>query len=305
MANQHVCFITGASSGLGRGLAIRLAREGYSIGLAARREALLSEVASQIESTGGTAGVFPCDVSNGEAVVETIRRCEEDLGPVDLLVLNAGMSLNTRIDAFVAAEVEKVLRVNLLGAVYATEAVLPGMLERGRGQIVAVSSIAGFAGLPMSAAYSASKAGMTNFFESLRIDLRGSGVDVTVITPGFVRTPMTAHNRHAMPFIMELEPAVEIMAKAIQKTEEEPGFPLAPGASGLEQPGFCRGPSTIAWPSKMDRGKPRKQEARSVRSPGQNSGRASTFLVNHSVLHHESDPPQGGDVRRWDLPPRR
>lgn len=225
MAKEHVCFITGASSGLGKGLAIRMAREGYAIGLAARREALLSEVAHQIQSSGGTARVFPCDVGDGEAVVGSIRRCEEELGPVELLVLNAGMSLNTRIDAFAASEVERVLRVNLIGAVYATEAVLKGMLERGRGQIVAVSSIAGFAGLPLSAAYSASKCGMTNFFESLRIDLRGSGVDVTVITPGFVRTPMTDHNRHAMPFIMDLEPAVELMAKAIKNRRKSLAFP--------------------------------------------------------------------------------
>ena len=77
----------------------------------------------------------------------------------------------------------------------------------------------------MTAAYSASKGGMTNFFESLRIDLRGTGVDVTVITPGFVRTPMTAHNRHAMPFIMDLEPAVELMVKAIRKRKKSLAFP--------------------------------------------------------------------------------
>ncbi|MBT8396846.1 MAG: SDR family NAD(P)-dependent oxidoreductase, partial [Gemmatimonadetes bacterium] len=221
----RVCFITGASSGLGEGLAIRLVREGYAVGLSARREALLSKVADRIRAEGGTAAVYPCDASDGPAVIDAIRRCEDTLGPVDLLVANAGMSLNTLIEAFDASGVEKVLDVNLLGAVYATEAVLAGMLERGRGQIVAVSSIAGFAGLPMSAAYSASKGGMTNFFESLRIDLRGTGVDVTVIHPGFVRTPMTAHNRHAMPFIMDLEPAVELMVKAIRKRKKSLAFP--------------------------------------------------------------------------------
>jgi short-subunit dehydrogenase len=144
---------------------------------------------------------------------------------VDLLVANAGMSINTRIDSFEAEAVETVIRINLLGPVYATEAVLDGMVERGRGQIVAVSSIAGFGGLPMSAAYSASKGGLTNFFESLRIDLRGSGVDVTVITPGFVKTPMTDHNRHAMPFLMDLDPAVELMVKAIRKRKKSLAFP--------------------------------------------------------------------------------
>jgi short-subunit dehydrogenase len=225
MTKDRVCFITGASSGLGRGLAIRLAREGYSMGLSARREEELNEVAGIIRRAGGTARVFPADVSDRNEVAEAVGGCRESLGPVDLLLANAGVSINTRIEAFDVQEVEKVLRVNLLGAVYATEAVLPEMLARRNGQIVAMSSLAGFGGLPMSAAYSASKAGMTNFFESLRIDLRGSGVDVTVITPGFVRSPMTDHNRHAMPFLVEPDPAVELMARAILRRKKSLAFP--------------------------------------------------------------------------------
>ena len=225
MTDRRVCFITGASSGLGMGLGVRLAKEGFSVGLAARRKDLLEEVAGEIREAGGVAGVFPCDVSDPEQVESAIRGGEAELGPVDLLVANAGVSINTRVETFDAQEVERVIRINLLGAVYATEAVLPGMLERSRGQIVAVSSIAGFGGLPMSAAYSASKAAMTNFFESLRIDLRGTGVDVTVITPGFVKTPMTAHNRHRMPFLMDLEPAVDLMARAIRKRKKSLAFP--------------------------------------------------------------------------------
>ena len=225
MANPLVCFITGASTGLGKGLALRLARDGHSVGLAARREGLLEEVAGEIRAAGGAAGVYPCDVADARQVTDAIRKCEAELGPIDLLLANAGVSVNTRVEAFDAAAVERVIRVNLLGAVYATETVLPGMLERGRGQIVAVSSIAGFNGLPMSAAYSASKGAMTNFFESLRIDLRGSGVDVTVITPGFVKTPMTALNRHPMPFLMDLDPAVELMVQAIYRRKKSLAFP--------------------------------------------------------------------------------
>jgi len=225
MENRGVCFITGASSGLGMGLAMRLARDGFSVGLAARRRDLLEEVAGRIRDQGGTAAVFPCDVSHRAQLSAAVLNCEKELGSVDLLVANAGVSMNTRVEAFDAEEIEQVIRINLLGAIYATEAVLGGMLRRGRGQIVAVSSIAGFAGLPMSAAYSASKGGMTNFFESLRIDLRGSGVHVTVITPGFVKTPMTDHNEHPMPFLMDLEPAVALMARAIHKRKKSLAFP--------------------------------------------------------------------------------
>ncbi len=225
MRDRGVCFITGASSGLGRAMAVRLAREGYAVGLSARRESLLEGAAREIREAGGNAGVFPCDVAERDQVLDAVGRCEEELGPVDLLVANAGLSINTRVDPFDALAAEQVIRTNLLGAVYATEGVLPGMLERGRGHIVAVSSLAGFAGLPMSAAYSASKGGMINFFESLRIDLRGCGVDVTVISPGFVRTPMTDHNSHAMPFLMELEPAVEEMMRAIRRRKKSLAFP--------------------------------------------------------------------------------
>jgi len=254
MGNRRVCFITGASSGLGMGLAIRLAREGYAVGLAARRETQLEEVAGRIREQGGTTGIFPCDVSQRDQVIGAIRRCEEKLGPVDLLVANAGVSVNTRVEAFDTTEVERVIRVNLLGAVYATGAVLDGMLERGQGQIVAVSSIAGFAGLPMSAAYSASKGGMTNFFESLRIDLRGSGVDVTVIMPGFVKTPMTDHNRHLMPFLMDLEPAVELMARAIRKRKKILAFPW-PLAAVVWSARFLPRPAYDWLASRVDRRK--------------------------------------------------
>jgi short-subunit dehydrogenase len=225
MKNSGVSFVTGASSGLGMGLAVRLAREGYSVGLSARRESHLEAVAQRIRKVGGRAGIYPCDVSDRGQVLEAVRRCQAELGPVDLLVANAGVSVNTRVHPFDLDAVERVIETNLLGAIYATAGVLPGMLERGRGHLVAVSSLAGFAGLPMGAAYSASKGGMINFFESLRIDLRGSGVDVTVITPGFVRTPMTDHNRHAMPFLMDLEPAVEEMFRAIRKRKKSLAFP--------------------------------------------------------------------------------
>jgi short-subunit dehydrogenase len=206
-------------------LALRLAREGYALGLSARRGALLSDVATEIEAAGGTAEVFPCDVSDRGEVLGAIRSCQEAIGPVDLLVANAGISRNTLLEPFDVEAIEMVLRINLLGAIYSTEGVLAGMIERGSGQIVAISSIAGYGGLPMSAAYSASKAGMTNFFESLRIDLRGTGVDVTMINPGFVKTPMTDHNRHSMPFLMELDDAVEIMFGAILRRKKSLSFP--------------------------------------------------------------------------------
>lgn len=223
---RRVAFITGASSGLGRGLALRLAREGYAVGLAARRAPDLDQVAREIREAGGAALPVTMDVRDPDAVAEGILRCAGALGPVDLLVANAGISEQTGARGLSARVVEEVLRVNFLGAVYAVEAVLPGMLERGRGQLVGVGSLAGYGGLPLTAAYSASKGALHNFFESLRLDLRETGVSVTFITPGYVRSPLTERNAHAMPFLLETDDAVERMARAIRRRDPLLTFPF-------------------------------------------------------------------------------
>ena len=226
MNNRPVALVTGASSGLGHGLSVRLARAGYRIGLCARRQEALQEVAAEIAAMGGTALAIPCDVGSRAEVEAAVERCEEELGPIDLLLANAGVSGNTIPEDLRAEVVETVMRVNFLGAVYAVEAVLPGMLERNRGHIVGMGSLAGFGGLPISAAYSASKGALHNFLESLRIDLRDTGVDVTLICPGYVRSPMTDQNAFPMPFLVEPEPAVEKMFRAIVRRKKLLAFPF-------------------------------------------------------------------------------
>jgi short-subunit dehydrogenase len=221
-----VAFITGASSGFGRGLALRLAGDGYALGLSARREGRLAALVEEIEGGKGKAVAFPCDVSDREALLDAIRQCEESLGPIDLLIANAGVSTHALPEELDSREVERVLRINFQGTVTAAEGVLPGMLERSRGQIVVVSSLASFQGLPYHGSYCASKAAMNAFFESLRLDVAHRGVDVTIIAPGFVKTEMTAHNRYPMPFLMELEPALDIMMRGIRKKKRMVRFPF-------------------------------------------------------------------------------
>ena len=220
-----VAFVTGASSGLGAGLSKRLARAGWAVALAARRKPLLDALAGEIEADGGRALVCPCDVSDRDDVHAAVARTVESLGPVDLLVANAGISERTYVDAFDAELVERIARVNFLGAVYAVEAVLPGMLERDRGQLAAIGSIAGLGPLPKTAAYSASKGALHNFFGSLRIDLRRTGVAVTVVSPGYVRTAITARNPHPMPFLMDLDDAVDRIYGAIVRRRAAVAFP--------------------------------------------------------------------------------
>lgn len=225
MAERPVALVTGSSSGIGRALALRLARDGYAVGLLARRAEQLRHVAAEIGEEGGTASVHRCDVSRPEQVRAAVEDCCTKLGPVRLLVANAGMGSRMPLEKLSAGEVELVMRVNFLGAVYAVEALLPAMLARGSGHLVAVASLAGYCGLPERPAYCASKAALIGFFESLRLDLRPRGIAVTIVSPGFVRTPMTGGEGSRRPFMVELEPAVDRISRAIRARRRSLAFP--------------------------------------------------------------------------------
>ncbi len=202
------------------------------MGLAARREEALQAVKEEIEAGGGKAQVLVCDVTEPEAVRRAVRSCQDSLGPVDLLVANAGLSEGTEAARLEAADVERLMRINFLGAVYCVEAVLPGMLERRSGHLVCMSSLAGFGGLPKTAAYGASKAALRIFFESLRLDLRDDAVDVTVVSPGYVGASDTSKYVRKRPFLVELDDAVERIWRAIAVRSPSLLFPL-PLSSGV------------------------------------------------------------------------
>jgi short-subunit dehydrogenase len=223
---DKVILLTGASSGIGEALAIELARRGTVLGLLARRREHLRQLAERCAAAGGTARTFPCDVTDTDAVQDAADRLRLEFGKIDVLIANAGIGGNdAETRAFEPSAVKKVIDTNLIGAVNAVHAVLLQMIEKGKGQIVAISSLAGFRGLPRSAAYSASKAGMTAFFESVRIDTIGTGVSVTIIHPGFIKTPLTAGRENKMPFVMELDDAVPYFIKAIEKKKRFAAFP--------------------------------------------------------------------------------
>lgn len=223
---DKVVFLTGASSGIGEALAFEMAKRGAKVGLLARRGEMLRELAAKCESNGGEARVFACDVVDVEAVQTAADKLRNEFGRIDILVANAGIGGNNReTRELQPAFVKKVIDVNLMGAVNSVYAVLPKMLERGSGQLVAISSLAGFRGLPKSAAYSASKAAMTNFFESVRLDVQDKGVSVTIIQPGFIKTPLTSGRQNKMPFLMELEDAVPLFLNAIEKRKKFAAFP--------------------------------------------------------------------------------
>ncbi len=219
-------FLTGASSGIGEALAIALAKKGATLGLLARREELLKDLAKKCEAAGGKARVFSCDVVDSEGVHAAADRFRDEFGHIDIMIANAGIGGNNKETRdYEPNAVKKLIDINLLGAVNAVHAVLPQMIERGSGHLVAISSLAGFRGLPKSAAYSASKAGMTAFFESVRLDVAKSGIDVTIIQPGFIRTPLTAGREKKMPFLMDLDDAIPHFIRAIEKKKKFAAFP--------------------------------------------------------------------------------
>ena len=221
-----VVFLTGASSGIGEGLALELARKDAIVGLAARRGELLDDLAERCKEIGGTARTFAVDVTDPTAVAAAAERLTSEFGQIDILIANAGIGGNNEeTRTYTPAAVKTVIDINLLGAVNAVHAVLPQMIERRSGHLVAVSSLAGFRGLPRSAAYSASKAGMTAFFESVRLDVMDKGIDVTIIQPGFIKTPLTSGRHNKMPFLMDLDDAIPHFIKAIEKRKKFAAFP--------------------------------------------------------------------------------
>lgn len=193
----------------------------------ARREDRLAALRDSIlaEHPGAEVIAQKGDVRDRARVREAVAEAESRFGGLDVLLANAGIGESLLPEAFDAAIAEEVMAVNYLGAVYGIEAALPGMLARRSGTIACVSSIAAVRGLPASGPYCASKAALTTFLESLRLDLRGTAVKVTTVSPGFIRTPLTDRNRFPMPFLQTPERAARIIVDGILAGKREVHFP--------------------------------------------------------------------------------
>ncbi|HUE84155.1 MAG TPA: SDR family NAD(P)-dependent oxidoreductase [Pyrinomonadaceae bacterium] len=222
---DKVVLITGASSGIGRGVATQVARHGAKLGLVARRAAALEELVSELKKNGAQAVALPADVQDYDSLTTAVINLRRELGPVDVLIANAGIGATTDPTELKPAEVAHVINVNVLGAVNSVAAVVPGMVEKGSGHLVVISSLAAYRGLPKSAAYCASKAGVSAFFESLRLDLEPRGIDVTIIHPGFIKTALTEGRQARMPYLMELDDAVLKIVHAVEKRRKSYAFP--------------------------------------------------------------------------------
>lgn len=211
--NAGAVFITGASSGIGEALAIEYARRGATLGLVARREDRLGRLAASISAR---SFIYPADVRDARALSAAARHFMERAGCPDVVIANAGVSAGTLTS--VAEDVpvfEEILATNVTGMMLTFQPFLEAMRERRSGTLAGIASVAGFRGLPGAAAYSASKAAAITYLESLRVELRGSGIGVVTVCPGYIATPMTRNNPYAMPFLMPVETAAKKMADAI------------------------------------------------------------------------------------------
>jgi short-subunit dehydrogenase len=230
--HENVMIVTGASSGIGRALALQLAQQGAWLALAARNVDQLATVAADCRRYSGRAIVVPTDVAEQAQCQNLVEQTVAEYGRLDTLINNAGISMWARFDELKDLSVfERIMRVNYLGSVYLTAYALP-YLKQTRGRIVAVSSLAGKNGIPTRSGYAASKHAMVGFFDSLRIELKETGVTVTMIYPGFVRSEIRerAFDADGRPLkkspvreaeVMTPEECARIMINAIARRKRE------------------------------------------------------------------------------------
>jgi short-subunit dehydrogenase len=213
-------FITGASSGIGEGMARHYARVGATIGLLARRQSLLDRLAQSLRDSGAHVAVYTADVSDLPAVQQAVDSFVDQAGGADLVIANAGVSIKDSVREGDAASVARLMAVNVVGVTNTIVPFVPVMVQQRSGTLVAVSSMAGHRALPGRAAYCASKAAVITFMDGLRMTLHGSGVHAMTLCPGFVRTPMTASSSSKLPFLLELPDAVQLMTEAIERRRD-------------------------------------------------------------------------------------
>ena len=217
MPARPLVFITGASSGIGRALAERYHRAGWRLALVARRELEIKSWADALGLSADSYEIYGADVSQPDSIIAAGQACLQHQGLPDVVIANAGISVG--MDTAERADLDVMARVfatNNLGLAATFHPFISAMTQRGSGRLVGIGSVAGIRGLPGHGAYCASKAAVISYCESLRGELRASGVRVVTISPGYVDTPLTRENRYRMPFLMTPEAFAESAFKAIE-----------------------------------------------------------------------------------------
>jgi short-subunit dehydrogenase len=214
---RPLVFITGASSGIGQALAARYAQAGWDLALAARRAGEIQAWAAQQRLDPARYGVYTADVADTASIVAAGAQCIAQQGVPDVVIANAGISIG--IDTAIREDLDVIARTyatNNVGLAATFHPFIGAMVQRGSGRLVGIASVAGIRGLPGHGAYCSSKAAVISYCESLRGELRPSGVKVVTICPGYVATPLTSRNRYSMPFLMQPDAFADRAFRAIE-----------------------------------------------------------------------------------------
>jgi short-subunit dehydrogenase len=214
----RVVWVTGASTGIGADICKQLAAEGVKVAASARN-------ADKLAALGNGISVYPLDVTNAEDVAETFSQIEKDLGAIDLIIAGAGTYTPVKASDISTTLFKQALDVNYMGVVNVLAAALPVFRARRSGHLSWIASVAGYRGLPKAAAYGPTKAALINLAESLKPELDNDNLKITVINPGFVRTPMTSVNDFEMPFLMEPADAARATIAGLAKGKFEVAYP--------------------------------------------------------------------------------
>jgi len=218
-------WCTGAGKGLGRAVALKLAKQSHDVAVSARTRSDLDAVAEASAAHPGRIVPFVLDITDENAVFRGVAEIENDFGPLDLVILNAGTHIPVHAASIAVQPFRDLMETNFMGGIHCLAAILPRFIERERGHVAVVASVAGYRGLPTSAAYGATKAALINMCEALKPELDRAGVTLSVINPGFVKTPLTDKNDFPMPFLMDVDDAAERMVRGLESGRFEITFP--------------------------------------------------------------------------------
>jgi NAD(P)-dependent dehydrogenase (short-subunit alcohol dehydrogenase family) len=214
-------WITGASTGIGAEVAKQLAAQGVVVAVSARKAEALASAAE----SNSNIKPYPLDVTDEKSVADTFAKIERDLGPIDLIIAAAGTYDPVTLDRFTPQPFRNMYEVNYLGVINVLAAAMPSFRTRRKGHLSWIASVSGYRGLPKAAAYGPTKAALINLAESLKPELAREGITVSVINPGFVKTPMISQNDFEMPFLMEVKDAARQTIAGLAQGKFEVAYP--------------------------------------------------------------------------------
>ena len=223
--SDGIAWVTGASSGIGRAVAVELARRGWRVALSARRVAKLETLAAEIAAMGGSASVHAGDVTDRAVMASLVAGIEAELGPIALALLNAGGNFPSPRGELVGENFRRTVALNADGVLNSLEPLLPLMSARRAGQVAVMASVAAYGGLPTAASYCMAKAGVVAMCEALKFDLDRVGVTMQVICPGYVRTPLTDTQKQPKTFMIEADDAARRICDGLARGGFEIAFP--------------------------------------------------------------------------------